>query len=100
MDSEIGRRIANAWKRFWTLKEVLKGNQYNMAIKRKIYNTCILPILTYGCQTWATTHKHGQKLITCQRAMERSMLGYTKRDRKRAEDIRKITKVENVILKT
>lgn len=100
MDLEIERRITNSWKRYWSLKEVMKSKQYSTAIKRKLYQTCILPVLTYGCQTWANTRQQQQKLITCQRAMERSILGLTKRDRKRAVDIRNITKIEDVVNKT
>lgn len=100
MEAEIEKRITNAWNRFWSLKDIMKGKQHPNAIKRKIFNTCILPIMTYGCQTWATTQKTFQKLITCQRGIERSMLGYTLRHKKRAVDIRKITKVEDVSRKT
>lgn len=95
MQQEIERRIANSWKRFWSLKDIMKSKDYSIAVKRKLFNTCILPILTYGSQTWATTVKTTQKLVSCQRSMERSILGYTRRDKKKATDLRKITKWED-----
>lgn len=82
-----------------SLKTIMKNKDYRISIKRKVFNMCILPILTYGCQTWAATEKMSQKLITCQRGMERSILGYTKRDRKRATEIREVTKLEDVTRK-
>ncbi|XP_041985051.1 uncharacterized protein LOC121737438 [Aricia agestis] len=48
MDKEIDRRIANTWKRYWSLSEVMKDRDMPMKAKRKVYNTCILPCLTYG----------------------------------------------------
>lgn len=96
---EIERRVANAWKRYWSLKEILKSEYYPMAAKKKVFNSCVLPCLTYGCQTWALSQKHLLRLRTCQRGMERSMIGVTKRNHIRSEDIRSITKVEDLIKK-
>ncbi|GBP24718.1 Putative uncharacterized transposon-derived protein F52C9.6 [Eumeta japonica] len=90
---EIERRVANAWNRYCSLKEILKSEHFLIAAKRKVFNSCVLPCLTYGCQTWALSQKHLLKLRTCQRGMERSMIGVTKKDRIRSEDIRSITKI-------
>ncbi|GBP18862.1 Retrovirus-related Pol polyprotein from type-2 retrotransposable element R2DM; Endonuclease [Eumeta japonica] len=45
MQKEIERRIANIWKRFWSLSEILKNKDMYMSVKRKVYNACILPCL-------------------------------------------------------
>ncbi|XP_022816835.1 uncharacterized protein LOC111349816 [Spodoptera litura] len=97
--NEIDRRVANAWNRYWSLKEVLKSKHFPMIAKKKVFDSCVLPCLTYGCQTWALNQKHLLALRTCQRGMERSMLGVRKMDRIRSEDIRSITKVEDIIKK-
>lgn len=93
---EMEIRIGNAWKRYWTYKEIMKSKEMSVNIKRKLYNTCILPVLTYGCQTWALTKEHYRKLEVCQRSMERSMLNKKKLDKIRNTTIRKITKLENI----
>lgn len=98
-DIEIESRVACAWKRYWSLKEIFKSKHFPMTAKKKVFNSCILPCLTYGCQTWALTQKNLLKLRSCQRSMERSMLGVTLKDRKRAADIRCTTKVEDVLKK-
>ncbi|CAF4882123.1 unnamed protein product [Pieris macdunnoughi] len=92
-------RICNTWKRYWYLKEIVKNKTIPMAIKTKLYNTCILPCLTYGCQTWPTTSKNNQKLVVCQRSMERSMLNIRLPDRWTASKIRKKTNVSDVLQK-
>lgn len=72
---EINKRIATGWKRYWSLKEIVKSKDHNMTTKRKVFDTCILPCISYGCKTWSLTKYHRAKLEKCQRAMERSMLG-------------------------
>ncbi|KAI8427328.1 hypothetical protein MSG28_001907 [Choristoneura fumiferana] len=96
---EIDRRISNTWKRYWSLKEIFKNETIPMHVKSKLYNSCILTCLTYGCQTWPCTSKISQKLITCQRSMERSMLSIRLSDRCKSSTIRKRTKVSDVLLK-
>ncbi|KAI8439086.1 hypothetical protein MSG28_012950 [Choristoneura fumiferana] len=53
---------------------------------------CVLPVMTYGSETWALTMGLMRKLKVTQRAMEKSMLGVPLRDRIR-NDIRSRTKV-------
>ncbi|CAF4950652.1 unnamed protein product [Pieris macdunnoughi] len=85
-------------------------------MKKKTFETCILPILTYGCETWSITlhHRerltltygcetwsitlhHRERLTKCQRAMERSMLGLKIKDRVRNVDMRTRTKLIDIL---
>ncbi|XP_045491132.1 uncharacterized protein LOC123691006 [Colias croceus] len=100
MSKEIDTRIGLAWKSHWRLKEIMKNEETNVYIKKKLFNTCVLPVLTYGCQTWSLTKAQTSKIRTCQTSMERSMLNIRKKDRVRNKTIRKRTKVEDVICKT
>lgn len=93
---EVNRRIKNTWKKYWSLKEVFKSN-IPTRLKKKAMDTIILPTLLYGCQTWAFTQDIINKLQSSQRAMERSMLGFKLKDRKRNKDIRKLTKVIDAV---
>lgn len=49
-NKEIDRRIENAWKSYWSMKEHMKGD-LPLTLKRKLIDMCILPVLTYGAQT-------------------------------------------------
>uniref|UniRef100_A0A2A4J025 Reverse transcriptase domain-containing protein n=1 Tax=Heliothis virescens TaxID=7102 RepID=A0A2A4J025_HELVI len=95
-NKEIDRRIGNAWKQYWSFKEAMKNKETSISIKRKLFNTCILPVLTYGCQSWALNQTHYRKLETCQNAMERSMVGKRLSDKIRTSTIRKYTKIKDV----
>ena len=60
---------------------------------------CVNYNIVYGAETWSTTREMEQKLITTQRAMERKMLSISLRDRERHTEIRKRTKVKNIMEK-
>ncbi|KAJ2941256.1 hypothetical protein O0L34_g3453 [Tuta absoluta] len=96
MEKELDRRIANTWKRYWSLSEVMKNKDMPIAHKRKVYDTCILPCLTYGCQTWALTEEQNYKIKVCQNSIERSVIGVKRRDKVRLTDIKKTTKFKKV----
>ncbi|KAL0832588.1 hypothetical protein ABMA28_000786 [Loxostege sticticalis] len=99
MSKEIDKRIASGWKTFWALKEIMKSKELGMKIKKKTFDTCILPCITYGCETWALTKHHRDKLVRCQRSMERSMLGLKLMDKIRSTDIRRKTKLTDILLR-
>ena len=56
-----------------------------------------LKTMTYGADAWMTTTSVHQKLWAAQRAMERTMLGITRRDQWRSSRIREMTKVDDAI---
>ena len=79
-EKEVNHRIALAWRKFWSLKHILK-NQYSNKLKCTIITSCVLPTLTYGCQTWSLTQKIKNRIDTTQNAMERSLLNIKRRDK-------------------
>ncbi|CAH2097703.1 unnamed protein product [Euphydryas editha] len=97
MSKELDKRIATGWKKYWTMKEIMKSKELGIRIKQKTFDTCILPCITYGCETWALTQSHRDKLTRCQRAMERSMLGLKLKDKVRSTDIRRKTKLTDIL---
>ncbi|GBP31106.1 Putative uncharacterized transposon-derived protein F52C9.6 [Eumeta japonica] len=102
MQKEIERRITNIWKRFWSLTEIMKNKEMTMSVKRKVYNVCILPCLTYACQTWALIEQQKRKINICQNEIERNVLGVKKRDKiqlKRINEKTKFRKVQTVCRK-
>lgn len=93
---EITRRISLAWKKFWSLKEILKGN-YSLQMKKIVMDTCIMPCLLYGCQTWVFTKNIKQKIANTQKTMERSILMIRKSHKIRSEVIRKKTMITDAL---
>ena len=58
---------------------------------------CILPTMTYGCQTWSLNKQTTNKLRTAQRAMERKMFDLKLKDKIPCSEIRKRTKIIDII---
>ena len=80
-DRKIQRRITTGRTTFAKHRDIFKGN-IGTCMKRQVYNSCILPAMTYGAETWALTTQAKNKLAAAQTKMERSMLNITYRDRK------------------
>ncbi len=70
------RRIGMGWSAFGKQNFVMNNN-LPLSLRRKVYNQCILPVLTYGAETWRLTKELERKLRSAQRGMERIMLGIT-----------------------
>ncbi len=96
-EKEMRGRIGMGWSAFGKQNLVMNSN-LPLSLKRKVYNQCILPVPTYGAETWRLPKELERKLRSAQRGMERRMLGITWRDRKRASWIREQTKVEDILV--
>ena len=53
-DKEIQRSITAGWTAFVKLRDIFKGNT-GTRLKGQVYNSCVLPAVTYGAETWALT---------------------------------------------
>jgi hypothetical protein len=99
LEAEVSRRISLSWAAFGKLKDTLCSKKIPINLKRKVYDSCILPVSTYGLETKALNKNMAQRLWVMQRAMERRMLGISIRDRIRNDEIRRRTKVKDVVEK-
>lgn len=95
MDKEISARKEKAWKNYWSLKKIFKGDM-RIQSKTKILERCVMPVLSYGAQTWALTSTQMEGLRKTQRAMERSLLNIKRSDRIKNTNIRERTKIRDV----
>ena len=94
---EIYARIRAAWSCFGKNKEILQDKQLPILLKKQVMDQCILPTMTYGCQTWSLNKQMTNKLRTAQRAMERKMLDLKLKNKIPCAEIRKRTKIIDII---
>lgn len=87
-ESEVERRVKQTWVKYWNNKEIFKSDMPTK-LKKRVMDSCLIPCLTYACQTWKFTNAIKNKITTCQRGMERSMLS-----------IKKIQKIKHNIIRT
>ena len=95
---ETDRRIQLGWAAFGKLRHIFSSN-IPQCLKTKVYNQCVLPVMTYAAETWTLTAGLVHRFKVAQRAMERAMLGISLRDRLRNEEIRRRTKVTDIALR-
>jgi len=92
---EVSRRIQLSWAAFNKFRSTFTS-KLPLCLKRKLFNQCILPVMTYGCQAWVLTKAQLRRLQVTQRKMERIMLGITLLDKMRNTSIRNKTKITDV----
>ena len=80
-DKETQRRIMAGWAAYAKHRDIFKSN-LAICLKRQVYNSCVLPAMTYGAKTWTLTKQAQNKLAVAQTKMERSMLNITYKDRR------------------
>ena len=95
-DKEIQRRITAGWTAFAKHRDIFKGNIVP-CMKTQIYNSCVLPEITYGAETWALTSQAKKKLAVAQTMVESSMLSIRFRDIKTNIFVREKTMATDVI---
>ena len=94
---EIYARIRAAWSCFGKKQGNLQDKQLPISHKKQVMDQCILPTMTYGCQTCSLNKHMTNRLRTAQRAMERKMLDLKLKDKIPCSEIRKRTKIIDII---
>ena len=72
-------------------------NNIPLCLKAKIFNQCIIPAMTYGCETWTLTNIMINRLRVTINNMERNMMNIRLRDKIRVKDTRSKTKIRDII---
>ena len=71
---EVSIRIKSGQSVFGKYREILLDRHLPMSLKRKVFNQCVFPAMTCGCQTWSLTKAFVKKLDTSQQALEREKI--------------------------
>ncbi|KAK2175674.1 hypothetical protein NP493_715g01010 [Ridgeia piscesae] len=90
------KRITAGWTVFGKHRDIFKGS-IGTCLNRQVYNSCVLPAMTYGAETWTLATQGKNKPAAAQTKMERSMLNITYQDIKSNIWVREKTKVTDVI---
>ena len=94
---EVTCRIRAGWSCFGKNREIFQDDKMPLSLKRQVFDQCVLPTMTYGCQTWSLTKATTQRLRTAQRAMERKMLKAKLKDKIPCREIRAKTNIKDVV---
>ena len=90
VEEDVKRRTRLAAWSFGRLKNTIWTNSdISRTLKIRIYKSLILPIATYGSESWTLKKSSRHKLEVFEMRCLRSILGVSLRDKLRNEDIRK-----------
>ena len=95
-DKDIQRRIMAGWAAYAKHRDIFKNN-LAMCLKRQVYNSCVLPAMTYGARAWTLTKQAQNILAAAQTKMKRSMRNISYNYRKTNIWVRERTKVIDII---
>ena len=74
-DSEVSRRLNCARSAFGRLSQVWRSRKIRSSTKFRILNTCVLPVLLYGCESWCLPVAISRRLDAFHRSCLRHILG-------------------------
>jgi hypothetical protein len=75
IQGEIKRRLNSGNACYHSVKNLLSSRLLSKNLKVRIYNTIILPVVLYGCETWSLTLREEHKLRVFENRVLRRIFG-------------------------
>ncbi|KAE9415249.1 hypothetical protein Angca_005123, partial [Angiostrongylus cantonensis] len=90
-----------AWGAFKSIEDVVKRAK-NTRFRSHLFDSMVLPALTYASETWSLRKQDERSLSVIERAVERTMLGVSRftqvRDGIRSSNIRQRSKIKDAVM--
>ncbi|KAE9417235.1 hypothetical protein Angca_004423, partial [Angiostrongylus cantonensis] len=90
-----------AWGAFESIEDVVKRTK-NTRLRGHLFDSTVLPALTYASETWSLRKQDERSLSVIERAVERTMLGVSRfaqvGDGIRSSDLRQRSKIKDAVL--
>ncbi|KAE9418383.1 hypothetical protein Angca_004148, partial [Angiostrongylus cantonensis] len=90
-----------AWGAFKSIEDVVKRTK-NTRFRANLFDSTVLPALTYASETWSLRKQDERSLSVIERAVERTMLGVSRftqvRDGIRTSDLHQRPKIKDAVL--
>ncbi|KAE9413242.1 hypothetical protein Angca_008590, partial [Angiostrongylus cantonensis] len=90
-----------AWGAFKSIEDVVKRIK-NTRLRVHLFDSTVLPALTYASETWSLRKQDERSLNVIERAVERTMLGVSRftqvRDGIGSSDLRQRSKIKDAVL--
>ena len=96
IDRDVDLRVRAAWSSWRKLTGVLYDRKIPLRLKAKVYEAIIRPALMYGNECWAMKVTSKRKIATTEMRMLREILGVSRRDHMRNEEIRRILHISPI----
>uniref|UniRef100_A0A0K0DMU8 Endonuclease-reverse transcriptase n=1 Tax=Angiostrongylus cantonensis TaxID=6313 RepID=A0A0K0DMU8_ANGCA len=98
---ELSGKKRAAWGAFKSIEDVVKRTK-NTRLRAHLFDSTVLPTLTYASKTWSLCKQDERSLSVIERSVERTMLGVSRfaqvRDGIRSSDLRQWSKIKDTVL--
>jgi len=88
-DADIKRRIGLTYASFSKLGNIWNSRSLPRQVKMKVFESMVMPILLYGSECWTMRREDERRISVAEMNWLRRILGVTKRQHIRNEEIRK-----------
>ena len=89
MKGELERRIGIGMSTVGAMKaKVFENRGLSWKAKMQVYNAMVVPMMTYGCESWVLREKEKSRLQATEMSILRKVAGVTRMDHIRNEEIR------------
>ena len=89
MEGELERRIGIGMSTVGAMKaKVFENRGLSWKAKMQVYNAMVVPMMTYGCESWVLREKEKSRLQATEMSILRKVAGVTRIDHIRNEEIR------------
>ena len=85
---EVNHRLSEGAKVWGALGKVCKVRTVGLKAKKNMYESIVIPIVTYGAETWSMSVNERKRLDVMEMKCLRSMCGVSILDRVRNEEVR------------
>ncbi|KAE9413532.1 hypothetical protein Angca_009290, partial [Angiostrongylus cantonensis] len=90
-----------AWGAFKSIEDVVKRTK-NTRLRAYLFDSTVLPVLTYASETWSLRKQDERSLSVIERTVKRTMLGVSRftqiRGGIRSSDLRQRSKIKDAVL--
>lgn len=95
---DIKQKIAKGLQTMGRLKRIWNCKEIKINTKIQIYNSIVIPQILYGSETWVTRKEDEKRLLVAEMSCLRRILGVSRLQKLRNEDIRQRIGLKNTIM--
>lgn len=88
LDMEISRRVQQSNAFYQSVRKLVWSKEVPRKSKELMYKLYYVPILIYAAESWTLTSRQESRIQASEMKFLRSMIGKTRKDRMRNEDVR------------